>query len=76
MKMYVFERIDKVTEAWHPEGGLMVVAKDRDHAKVILEAEHDVEVTEEEWDGALEYYLDDFYQYKPRVIVFPDAGCC
>lgn len=76
MKMYVFERVDKVSEMYHPEGGLMVVAKDRDHAKSLIEAEPEVEVTEVEWKDVTEYYLDDFYRYEPRVIAFPDAGCC
>ena len=37
MTIFVFRRIDQVSESWHSEGGLVIVAKNADHARELAE---------------------------------------
>lgn len=74
MKMYVFEYIDQVSPNYHTEGGLMVVAKDKDQVIKLIEAEGDIEITSDEWEKVIIYELKN--NEEPKVFVFPDAGCC
>lgn len=76
MKMYVFERLDKVSRNYHSEGGLVVVAKDRTQAEELIEAEGDIVITEDDWKDVVEYELKSRPKVEPIVFVFPDAGCC
>lgn len=74
MKIFIFERLDKVSYNYHEEGGLAVVAEDVDQVKELIEKEGNIKITEEEWKNVITYELMD--NEKPRVFVFPDAGCC
>lgn len=74
MKMFVFEYIDQVSPNYHPEGGLMIVAKDKEQLEELIKAEGDIEITNEEWEKVIIYKLAN--EEEPRVFVFPDAGCC
>lgn len=76
MKIFVFDRIDQVSESYHPEGGLVIVAKNVDHARSLIADREHIKPTEEEWASAVEYGLDHGVDYDPVVYVFPDAGCC
>lgn len=72
--MFVFTRIDQVSDNYHAEGGLMIVANNQEHAKEMIKEEKDIEITNEEWEDVKVYDLAG--DYKPRIFVFPDAGCC
>lgn len=74
MNVYVFERIEKATDNWHEEGGLMVVAKSVERAKEMIEAEPTIEVTDEEWAEVL--VIAAHGDTDERLITFPDTGCC
>ena len=74
MKMFVFEYIDQVSPNYHPEGGLMVIAKDKEQVEELIKEVGDIEIANEEWEKVITYELKNDEQ--PKVFVFPDAGCC
>lgn len=74
MKIFVWKRVYKVSDNYHDEGGLLVVAENEERAKELIGAEQNVIVTDEEWAEVITYELMDVE--KERIITFPDAGCC
>lgn len=75
MKAFVFEYLDKVSDNHHEEGGLFIVARDKERAiELIDETNGTVRVTSDEWKKVLVYELSGSYEEK--LIAFPDAGCC
>ena len=74
MKIFVFERIDKCSDNYHEEGGLVVIAKDVEQAKELLKTDNSIEVTDEEWQNVESFALVD--NVEPKFWVMPDAGCC
>ena len=74
MKIYVFERIDKCSDNYHEEGGLVVIAKDVEHAKKLLKSDDSITVTDKEWGEVESFALAD--NVEPKFWVMPDAGCC
>ncbi|HDY86248.1 hypothetical protein LCGC14_1126010 [marine sediment metagenome] len=82
MTLYLFERIDKVTDSWHSAGGIVIIAKDRRQAKEIATKYFDskfdkrdkVGITIDEWKSVKVFVLAG--KHKPEVFIFPDEGCC
>lgn len=74
MKIFLFQRIKQVSYNYHPEGGLAIVAKDKEHALKLIEQDEYINISKEEWNEVIVYNLSD--DEEPRVFVFPDAGCC
>lgn len=74
MKLFLFESIEKVSDRYHEDGGLVVVAKDKDSAIDMINERNDVEVTEKEWENVVTYELSGYCD--PIIYTFPDAGCC
>ena len=85
MQIYIIQRVNHLTDSYHNEGGLAIVANDRDHAGQLF-AEYakrvedsnnwsdEIYVTDAEWQTAKVYELAQ--DAEPAVFVFPDAGCC
>lgn len=74
MKLFLFEYIKQVSDYYHSEGGLVVVAKDEDQAREMIANREYIEPTLEEWFEVKVYELAG--DYPPKIYVFPDAGCC
>lgn len=75
MNVYVFERIGKVSDREHKEGGLMLVAESEGRAKdIIADNSAEIEVTAEEWAEVLVIAAHE--DTEECLITFPDAGCC
>lgn len=74
MRMFVFEYINQVSSNYHQEGGLMVIAKDREQVEELIKTEGSISITDSEWEEVIIYELKNDEQ--PKVFVFPDAGCC
>lgn len=74
MKIFIFENIYKVSNRYHEEGGLVIVANNKSHAKEMIEKEKHVCVNEYEWDKVREYDING--DHESELITFPDAGCC
>lgn len=77
MKVFIWTSIEKLTDNYHSEGGLVVVAKDLERAYELARNEG-VEFTTNEYSDELTpdvvYNTDDSAEEK--VFIFPDAGCC
>lgn len=74
MKLFIFERVDDCgSGCYHPEGGIVVVAKDLEAAKLQVE-NIGGSLTEEELNDVSVYELAN--NNEEEIYVFPDAGCC
>lgn len=74
MKVFVWEYVDSVSNNYHSEGGLLVVAKDEDRARELIENHPHACVTDDEWRDVIIINAEEGEQ--ERIIAFPDAGCC
>ena len=85
MNIYIFEDVDQLTTNYHCEGGLVVVAKNEKHVNELIQIENKtvneydwqeaaIELTEEEWEKVKVYPLAE--EVEPKVMIFPNAGCC
>ena len=70
-KVFIWNNISQLTDRYHSEGGLVVIADNLQDAK-ILAMEKDVKFDGEELPTV--YELKDVV--KDEVYIFPDAGCC
>jgi hypothetical protein len=76
MKVFIWEHIQKLTDNYHSDGGLVVVAANLQRAIELAEAEG-VEFSKGDYDELTPtnvYNTDDSADEK--VFIFPDAGCC
>ena len=79
MEIYIWERLDSVSENYHKEGGLVVVARDIDHVKELV-MEYNSKFPDPVIDFGQNIKHCTVYQLseevRPWIFVFPDAGCC
>lgn len=76
MKVFIWNSINELTDNYHSDGGLVVVAKDLERAHELARNEG-VTFSEGDYDEltpTIEYNTDD--SAEERVFIFPDAGCC
>lgn len=73
MMVFVWKELNQVSRRYHCEGGLMVVAENLAAARVLANATDGV-VVEDTDAPTYTYVVQD--DAEPRVVVFPDAGCC
>lgn len=74
MKIYLFEGIDQVTNNYHPEGSVMVLAETDQHVLDQLKAFPAVQLSAEDWQSVRHFTTHNYE--KPEVFIFPDSGCC
>lgn len=71
MKVYVWMDIDHVSDRYHPEGSVVVVASSEEEALALVKQKVGPPMLGGEPVGPIELDLS-----VPSVWVFPDAGCC
>ena len=71
-QIWIFQDLYHVSDYYHSEGGLVVVAKDEEEAKYHIGKYNDIKVPDEAWADALTGETT----LSVRVIAFPDSGCC
>lgn len=69
MKLFIWQRIDRATDNYHPEGGVVAIARDLDRA-VQLAAGKGATI-----DKAPDRTLDVRDNTSEEVFIFQDAGC-
>lgn len=75
MKLYIFENLTQVSHHYHPGGGLVVVAENKERVMEIFNSDYNnVVIEEEDWKNVVIYNIED--GAKEDWYVFPDAGCC
>jgi len=75
MKMFIFEDVSDLTYNYHSGGGLVVVARDKDHALELISTDSNIVIKEEHWSSVIVYNLLG-QKIEPKMYIFPDAGCC
>lgn len=71
MKIFIWERLENVSDNWHREGGLVIVAETLDEAKALVANNEYIKI-----DKAPDYVYEISKEATKRFIVFPDSGCC
>lgn len=84
MRIFIFEKVDKLTENYHENGALVIVANNLESA-LKMAKEHSsefhwrenkcpIQLTGKEIANVITYELAE--KVEPKVFIFPDAGCC
>ena len=71
MNIFIWEQIEKVSNNYHREGGLVIFAESEQRARELANSTDGVELGDEPPDHVIS--CD---ETPENVIVFPDAGCC
>lgn len=72
MKLFIWEDVRVSSESYHDHGGVVIVAEDPDGAeKAWIDSQQQVPFPSAPPDHAYEVVAS-----APKVLVFPDAGCC
>lgn len=72
MKLFIWEYVYDLTDNWHKEGGLAVIAKDLDSARKIIEGKApNCSALNEQAD-----FTTSVEEGEEKIFIFPDAGCC
>lgn len=74
MNIYIFQYVAQVSDKHHPEGGVCIVAKTIEEAKVMIDLKDHVHITSDDWEEVIIYPL--VGEHLPAIYIFPDAGCC
>lgn len=73
--IYVWKRAGGVTEEWHPEAGLVVVALSLEAAREALKASPGVKAGCEAFQNEPDYVWT-LADGLGKVLIFPNTGCC
>lgn len=82
MNLYLWNRIDKCTGNYHPEGGVVVIAETAEEARKLFKLKQkynswggytNCEIRADEIPDLIVTLCDNV---KKEVFIFPDAGCC
>lgn len=57
MKIFIFERATVLTGHFNSEGGLVVIAGDKEKAEKLLQKDPRIKVTEKEWEEVDSYVV-------------------
>lgn len=67
MKIFIWKRIEHLTENYHESGGAVVIASSSEEAVAML--------PESARNDAPDYIFE-VEAPEPLVVIFPNAGCC
>jgi hypothetical protein len=70
MKLFLWDRLDKVSGNYHTEGGLVIIANSLEGAKILASSDEKIVIDRE---PTLTLNTD---ATEPQVFVFENAGCC
>jgi hypothetical protein len=71
MNIYIWQSVDKCTDCYHPEGGVIVIAETEAQAREFANAKPGCHIREDEMPDHVRKVSG-----HQMVVVFPDAGCC
>ena len=74
MKMFIFRKVEECSPSYHSDGGVVIVAEDRDTAGHLADQQEYLVLCPSDWDKADVYELKG--AYVPYIYIFPNAGCC
>jgi hypothetical protein len=68
MRMYLFENVKKCRKGYHKKGSVIVIAKDFEQMKKMVEREKDLEITQAEHGKRINYIL---MYGEPKIYILP-----
>ena len=72
MKVFIWENVEKCSDNYHSDGGVVVIAETEERAREIANLEPGCNIQNDEEVS----YVVGTYSKKEKVFIFPDAGCC
>ena len=72
MKVFVWDRVDKCSDNYHCDGGVVVFAATESRAREIANAVEGCEIKDTEHPSEVR----DCAAGAERVFIMPNAGCC
>lgn len=72
MQVFVWPCVEKATDSYHSEGGIVVFAETEDRARELANAESGCLLS----TGELPTDVREVAGGTERVFIFPNAGCC
>lgn len=72
MNVYIWERVGRCSDNWHPEGGVVVFAESLDEARALANKTEGCAISDAEQPDAVRQCADG----EKKVFIMPDAGCC
>lgn len=76
MKIFILTNVEQLTNSYHPEGGLVIIAETIEAAKELIKNEGEMKITDDEWNMVISYNLNDYNSNIGCYYIFPNAGCC
>ncbi len=68
MKVYVWVRIEKCTDNYHEDGGVVVIAESEERARELANKKEGCFICEDE--------KPEIVGFEEKVFIMPNAGCC
>jgi len=75
LKVFVFQGVEKLTDSYHSNGGLVVIANDETEVNQLIASDEHIRLDDSNWKHVTTYELAG-NEIQPTYYVFPDAGCC
>jgi hypothetical protein len=76
MKIFILQRVQCCNAInYHSEGGIVIIAKDINHAKEMIKNSQNSRVDDDEWETAEIFELKG-KNINPKFWLMEDAGCC
>lgn len=73
VKVFIWDSIETITDAYHDGGALLIIAENLEHAQRLWDSERGER-------PLLKVLPEPTHQWpieaSPQVMVFPNAGCC
>lgn len=87
MKIFIWESVDYMSRHYHPQGGVVIIAKSLQAARKLWGKNWEDIIAEKDWKDEPESTDTTIFNTKPtlvletnaiepRIFEFPDAGCC
>lgn len=72
MQVFIWTDLPQVSDRYHSEGGVVVIAENEDLARELANKEEGCNISSEQKPT----YSCETTNGKQQVFIFPDAGCC
>jgi len=72
MNVYIWKHIEKVSDRYHEDGGVVVFAETEEMARALANSDGECKIKPEEMPDHVRSCADG----PEMVFIFPNAGCC
>lgn len=79
MKLFIWKRVDNITDNYHPEAGVACIANSEERARQLIKEYAEEARAQYEGDcgkcGDVTFMCEVLCD-EEKLFIFPDAGCC